>query len=215
MVELSSTCPLGGKSSHGHMGGDWNLHNSVQHTAFRRLRASCPPLLLPSALGIGQHWCVSASAHMKRQSSTASAKSRFVHSRQILHGRRAARAVCHRVIRPWSLGCVPSRRPQCHTVFLQVVQKTPLPFFAMSLSLSPGAQLMVVGFAGECWWTHSVLGNGKLAHPLFTSVFGLSLCKECGETAPKGGLRSKARFKSPAAASALEQKEGSFHGPQP
>ncbi|XP_076793216.1 WD repeat-containing protein 90 isoform X2 [Arvicanthis niloticus] len=31
----------------------------------------------------------------------------------------------------------------------QVVQKTPLPFFAMSLSLSPGAQLMVVGFA-EC-----------------------------------------------------------------
>lgn len=36
-------------------------------------------------------------------------------------------------------------------VFLQVVQKTPLPFFAMSLSLSPGAQLMVVGFAGECW----------------------------------------------------------------
>nr|XP_021492810.1 WD repeat-containing protein 90 isoform X1 [Meriones unguiculatus] len=31
----------------------------------------------------------------------------------------------------------------------QVVQKTPLPFFAMSLSLSPGPQLMVVGFA-EC-----------------------------------------------------------------
>lgn len=31
----------------------------------------------------------------------------------------------------------------------QVVQKTPLPFFAMSLSLSAGAQLMVVGFA-EC-----------------------------------------------------------------
>ncbi|CAH6786585.1 Wdr90 [Phodopus roborovskii] len=31
----------------------------------------------------------------------------------------------------------------------QVVQKTPLPFFAMSLSLSPGAHLMVVGFA-EC-----------------------------------------------------------------
>lgn len=31
----------------------------------------------------------------------------------------------------------------------QVVQKTPLPFFAMSLSLSPGAQLMAVGFA-EC-----------------------------------------------------------------
>lgn len=36
-------------------------------------------------------------------------------------------------------------------VFLQVVQKTPLPFFAMSLSLSAGAQLMVVGFAGEYW----------------------------------------------------------------
>lgn len=34
-------------------------------------------------------------------------------------------------------------------VFLQVVQKTPLPFFATSLSLSAGAQLMVVGFAGE------------------------------------------------------------------
>ncbi|NP_001157238.1 WD repeat-containing protein 90 [Mus musculus] len=31
----------------------------------------------------------------------------------------------------------------------QVIQKTPLPFFAMSLSLSPGSQLMVVGFA-EC-----------------------------------------------------------------
>ncbi|XP_028616643.1 WD repeat-containing protein 90 [Grammomys surdaster] len=31
----------------------------------------------------------------------------------------------------------------------QVIQKTPLPFFAMSLSLSPGAHLMVVGFA-EC-----------------------------------------------------------------
>ncbi|KAM7333167.1 hypothetical protein ACRRTK_006487 [Alexandromys fortis] len=31
----------------------------------------------------------------------------------------------------------------------EVVQKTPLPFFAMSLSLSAGAQLMVVGFA-EC-----------------------------------------------------------------
>lgn len=51
---------------HGHMGEDRSLHNSTQPTAFHRLRASCPPLLLPSALGIRQYWCVWALVHMKR-----------------------------------------------------------------------------------------------------------------------------------------------------
>uniref|UniRef100_A0A8C7BAU2 WD repeat-containing protein 90 n=1 Tax=Neovison vison TaxID=452646 RepID=A0A8C7BAU2_NEOVI len=33
----------------------------------------------------------------------------------------------------------------------QVVERIPLPFFAVSLSLSPGAHLVAVGFAGEFW----------------------------------------------------------------
>lgn len=37
----------------------------------------------------------------------------------------------------------------------QVVKKIPLPFFAMSLSLSPRACFMAIGFAGECWWAWS------------------------------------------------------------
>ena len=39
-----------------------------------------------------------------------------------------------------------------HAGCSQVVEKIPLPFFAMSLSLSPGTHLLAVGFAGECWW---------------------------------------------------------------
>lgn len=39
-----------------------------------------------------------------------------------------------------------------HICCPQVVEKIPLPFFAMSLSLSPRARLMAIGFAGECWW---------------------------------------------------------------
>lgn len=50
----------------GHTGGGSSLHSSAQHTAFHRLQASCPPLLPPSALGIGQYWCVWALVHMKR-----------------------------------------------------------------------------------------------------------------------------------------------------
>lgn len=34
----------------------------------------------------------------------------------------------------------------------QVVKKIPLPFFAVSLSLSPRAHFMAIGFAGEYWW---------------------------------------------------------------
>lgn len=60
----------------------WGLGpaRSTQHPVSHRLWASCPRLLLPSALGIGRHWCAWALAHMKRCSSTASARSRFVRS---------------------------------------------------------------------------------------------------------------------------------------
>lgn len=37
----------------------------------------------------------------------------------------------------------------------QVVKKIPLPFFAVSLSLSPRAHFMAIGFAGEYWWVRT------------------------------------------------------------
>ena len=41
--------------------------------------------------------------------------------------------------------------PEPHACRLQVVEKIPLPFFAVSMSLSPGAHLVAIGFSGE-WW---------------------------------------------------------------
>lgn len=39
--------------------------------------------------------------------------------------------------------------PEPHACRLQVVEKIPLPFFAVSMSLSPGAHLVAIGFSGE------------------------------------------------------------------
>ncbi|OWK11286.1 hypothetical protein Celaphus_00006721 [Cervus elaphus hippelaphus] len=41
--------------------------------------------------------------------------------------------------------------PEPRACRLQVVEKIPLPFFAVSMSLSPGAHLVAIGFSGECW----------------------------------------------------------------
>lgn len=41
--------------------------------------------------------------------------------------------------------------PEPRACRLQVVEKIPLPFFAVSMSLFPGAHLVAIGFSGECW----------------------------------------------------------------
>lgn len=51
--------------------------------------------------------------------------------------------------RSWGHG---SYHPVPHICCPQVVEKIPLPFFAISLSLSPGARLIAIGFTGEFWW---------------------------------------------------------------
>ena len=67
-----------------------------------------------------------------------------------------ARAPLHVVLRDPGLGRGRSWGhgnpcPVPHACCLQVMEKIPLPFFAVSMSLSPGAHLMAIGFSGECW----------------------------------------------------------------
>ncbi|KAB0401628.1 hypothetical protein E2I00_007286, partial [Balaenoptera physalus] len=64
-----------------------------------------------------------------------------------------ARAPLHVVLRDPGLGRGRSRGhgnpcPVPHACCLQVMKKIPLPFFAVSMSLSPGAHLMAIGFSG-------------------------------------------------------------------
>jgi hypothetical protein len=71
------------------------------------------------------------------------------------------------------------RSPWPYTDCPQVVEKMSLPFFAMSLSLSPRSHLIAVGFAGECWQTqtqavsHGGQAGSPAAHLCLSSLSGV------------------------------------------
>jgi len=78
----------------------------------------------------------------------------------------------------------------------QVVERIPLPFYAVSLSLSPGAHLVAIGFAGESWWngTPARLEWSRGDSPILPPETYLSsqcpkfLIPEVGACAEAGGL---------------------------